>query len=209
MPLSRKRVNLANGLFKVDCKHTMELFFFCFFVLFFLLFFCEKENLKRRKKNPWNLHFSFKLRKGASVQSSLRCMVNCLQWLLCVALCFPRLMKCLTNTCLKMISTKNVVLFSVTSFYLKKNEVIWFAHLVFDALNIIYVHLTNYKKKRINLIYPWGWKKIYIQNVCVFHVSFLVVGWGWGKSLKSLFNFYVVLSTMSDYTFAMILIAKA
>lgn len=130
MPLSRKRVNLANGLFKVDCKHTMELFFFCFFVLFFLLFFCEKENLKRRKKNPWNLHFSFKLRKGASVQSSLRCMVNCLQWLLCVALCFPRLMKCLTNTCLKMISTKNVVLFSVTSFYLKKMRLfdllIWF-----------------------------------------------------------------------------------
>lgn len=187
----------------------MEVFFFCFFVLFFLLFFCEKENLKRRKKNPWNLHFSFKLRKGASVQSSLRCMVNCLQWLLCVALCFPRLMKCLTNTCLKMISTKNVVLFSVTSFYLKKNEVIWFAHLVFDALNIIYVHLTNYKKKKNKFNLPMRVKKIYIQNVCVFHVSFLVVGWGWGKSLKSLFNFYVVLSTMSDYTFAMILIAKA
>lgn len=80
--------------------------------------------------------------------------------------------------------------------------------LVFDALNIIYVHLTNYKKKnKFNL--PMRGKKIYIQHVCVFHVSFLVVGWGWGKSLKSLFNFYVVLSTMSDYTFAMILIAKA
>lgn len=139
--------------------------FVCFFVLFFsFFFFCEKENLKRRKKNPWNLHFSFKLRKGASVQSSLRCMVNCLQWLLCVALCFPRLMKCLTNTCLKMISTKNVVLFSVTSFYLK-NEVIWFAHLVFDAFNIIYVHLTNYKK-RINLIYPWGGKNLHSKCMC-------------------------------------------
>lgn len=39
MPLSRKRVNLANGLFKVDCKHTMEFFFvplFCFFFCFFV-----------------------------------------------------------------------------------------------------------------------------------------------------------------------------
>lgn len=185
MPLSRKRVNLANGLFKVDCKHTMEgFFFFCFFVLFFLLFFCEKENLKRRKKNPWNLHFSFKLRKGASVQSSLRCMVNCLQWLLCVALCFPRLRKCLTNTCLKMISTKNVVLFSVTSFYFKKNEVIWFAHLVFDALNIIYVHLTNYKKKRINLIYPWGWKKSIFKMYVFFMFHFLLWDGGGGNHWK-------------------------
>lgn len=102
MPLSRKRVNLANGLFKVDCKHTME-FFFLFLCFVFSFVFLWKGKFKKKKKNPWNLHFSFKLRKGASVQSSLRCMVNCLQWLLCVALCFPRLMKCLTNTCLKMI----------------------------------------------------------------------------------------------------------
>lgn len=84
--------------------------------------------------------FSFKLRKGASVQSSLRCMVNCLQWLLCVALCFPRLMNCLTNTCLKMISTKNVVLltyvgsfFCFVLFFLKR---VFDLLIGFDALNI-------------------------------------------------------------------------
>lgn len=84
--------------------------------------------------------FSFKLRKGASVQSSLRCMVNCLQWLLCVALCFPRLMNCLTNTCLKMISTKNVVLltyvgsfFCFVFFFLKR---VFDLLIGFDALNI-------------------------------------------------------------------------
>lgn len=50
------------------------------------------------RQKPINLHFSFKLRKGASVQSPLQCTVNCLQWLLSVALFFPRLM---TNTCFK------------------------------------------------------------------------------------------------------------
>lgn len=74
----------------------------------------------------------------------------------------------------------------------------------FDALNIIYVHLTNFK---INLIYPLG--KICIKTVCVFHVSFLVGKKKtsvWSSLMKSMFNFDVVLSKMSNSTFAMILI---
>lgn len=69
---------------------------------------------------------------------------------------------------------------------------------------------------KINLIYPQG--KICIKNVCcVCHVLFLVGVGGEGEAsinvyyslMESMFNFDVVLSTLSDSTFAMILITKA
>lgn len=91
-----------------------------------------------------DLHFSFKLRKGASVQSSLRCMVNCLQWLLCVALCFSRLIKCLTNTCSTW-SQQRMSFSLLLPLFFKEGFLI--CAFGFDAFNIIYVYLTNFKNK--------------------------------------------------------------
>lgn len=74
----------------------------------------------------------------------------------------------------------------------------------FDALNIIYVHLTNFKNK-FNLPMREN-----LHSKCMFF--FLMFRFLLEKNnsmKKSIFKFDVVLSTMSDSTFAMILITKA
>lgn len=80
----------------------------------------------------------------------------------------------------------------------------------FDALNIIYVHLTNFKNK-FNL--PNEGKstfKMYVFFMFHFLLEEKKTSQNVSDSLmKSMFNFDVVLSTMSDSTFTMILITEA
>lgn len=59
------------------------------------------------KRFIWILQFSFKLKTVLQSDPHDRRVVNCLQWLLCVALCFRRSMNCLTKTGLNDL-TKNV-----------------------------------------------------------------------------------------------------
>lgn len=100
----------------------------------------------RLKRFSWILQFSFKLKRVLQSDPLDRRVVNCLQWLLCVALCFRRPMNCLTKTCLNDLTKKVFSYFESSSFFKRVFFVCLFCIFGFDAFHIIYVYLTNFKE---------------------------------------------------------------